>query len=216
MLRNHLAYLIVSLAALTSAGCCCTPQGIPVGTMAGGCGATPTVIGGGGLFGLAGCRAGCGEVYIDEWISEPPTADNCGYECGGCGRCNQCQPIRNALRLLWGRPYVSNCCSESCDGGCDSCDGAAGEMHWDGGVAHSAGGGCTCGQQHGDATLLHSAPSFQNEPSGSSATPMEIVPTPQQVPTPAPTVAPTTSTKRLNPAQQRLNVRTASSSVNRR
>lgn len=221
MLRIHLAYLMVCFTALASASGCCTPCGGPVGTMAGARGGAPMVIGGGGLLGLAGCRAGCGEVYVDEWLSEPPYPDNCGFSCGGCGSCRQCQPVRNALRVLWGRPYTSNCCSSvcdgGCDGGCDSCDGGGGELYHDGSIStgHASGNtGCNCGQDHHSSSHnMHMTPAPSMLGPGPST--MEVVPTPQQVPTPAPTMAPT-SAKRLNPAQQRLNVRSASTQVNRR
>ncbi len=217
MLRIHLAYLTVCFAALASAGGCCTPCGGPVGTMAGGRGGAPMVIGGGGLLGLAGCRAGCGEVYVDEWLSEPPHPDNCGFSCGGCGSCQQCQPVRNALRLLWGRPYASSCCSSGCDSGCDSCDGGGGEIYHDGLMSSgyaSGDPGCNCGHDHpASSHNMHMPPAPSMLGPGTST--MEVVPTPQQVPTPAPTVGPS-SAKRLNPAQQRLNVRSASTQVNRR
>jgi hypothetical protein len=215
MLRIHVAYLMICFTALATASGCCTPCGGPVGTMAGARGGAPMVIGGGGLLGLAGCRAGCGEVYVDEWISEPPYPDNCGTSCGGCGSCQQCQPVRNALRLLWGRPFTSSCCSTGCDTGCD---GGGGEIYHGGSMStgHAVGGSsCNCGHDHhapSHGMHMPSPPSMLSP----GTMPMEVVPTPQQVPTPAPTVAPS-SAKRLNPAQQRLNVRSASSTqTNRR
>ena len=207
------------LLMLFSSGCCCVQgvgdcgMGCGMGAMAvpscstGSCGSSSTCSTGncgGPLAMLAGCRGACGEVYVDEWISEPPTPDNCGYSCGGCGNCGQCTPVRSLLRLLWGRPYVTQCdtglCGPTCDSGCDSCGGGYVEEGFVAGdhvVGHS--GGCNCGGH-----IDHAAP--QPIPRE-----VEIVPqtSPEVVPTPAPTIAPTSAT-RLNPAKRRAAVTTAS------
>ncbi|GIW98962.1 MAG: hypothetical protein KatS3mg111_2295 [Pirellulaceae bacterium] len=103
-----LAGMHLALAAiLLAAGCCIVPgeAGTQCG-LCGPCGSHP------GQRFLA-CHSGCGEVYLDEWLSHPPQPDPCmgppprGRECGDCGRCSQCQPLRNFLRVLIGPAPVS-------------------------------------------------------------------------------------------------------------
>ncbi len=60
-----------------------------------------------------GCCSGCGEVYYDEQINEPPTCD----PCRGCGEftganCGACRPLFERLRDLWCAPCGTSC---SCD-----------------------------------------------------------------------------------------------------
>ncbi|MEZ6136774.1 MAG: hypothetical protein R3C53_17910 [Pirellulaceae bacterium] len=204
MLRTHfqtslLPGLVVALLALSHAGCCCV-QGTgyaPGGCSSGNCGSGP-------LMGLASCRGACGEVYVDEWISEPPVLDNCGYDCGGCGSCRQCQPIRNALRLLWGTPFVTSCDTGLCGGGCES--GSS--------VVSGGSSGCNCGQHHAgspihDSSILSSPQPVPTHPqSVSPEIPLHGVPqiapgnSGEVVPTPAPAMP--NSAKRLNPANRRL------------
>ncbi len=174
----------MSVAALwfVSAGCC-TMQG-PCGSCGiGACNDHP-------ILARSSCNAGCGEHYIDEWVSEPPCVDNCGSSCGPAGgACGNCQPIRNILRALWGTRYMacdgcgSGFASPSCDssGGCASC----------GGSMAINGGGCTNCASGG---AVHSEGFVPTESPSASG--------PEPVPTPAPSV-PSTSAKRLNPAQQR-------------
>jgi len=73
-----------------------------------------------GLFG--GCTSGCGEVYYDEHINEPPTCDPCGangqFVGGGCG---PCRPLLERIRDMMGTPYMSGCNSCGGSSGCDSC-----------------------------------------------------------------------------------------------
>lgn len=209
MNRVRCTWFLLSLLSVASAGCCCVQGvsscgscdfgggGFACDTGCGTCGPGP-------VANLASCRGACGEVYVDEWISEPPTIDNCGYDCGGCGHCGQCRPVRNLLRLLWGRPFVTSCstglCGPSCDGGCGV-----------GAVEHGSGGsGCNCGQDHSvgeevyhsDPIQMHGSPSY-TPPSA----PMNV--SPEAVPTPAPAITPS-SAKRLNPAKQRQAVSSAS------
>ncbi len=61
------SWFAVCALLLASTGCCCV-QGMP-----GSCGGNSC--GGGGIAACRSCAGGCGEVYVDEWISEPPTAD---------------------------------------------------------------------------------------------------------------------------------------------
>ena len=63
------------------------------------------------------CGSGCGEVYWDEQINEPPVCDPCG--CDGqfeCGSCNSCPSVLRRLRSLWGYRYQPSNCEE-----CSSC-----------------------------------------------------------------------------------------------
>jgi hypothetical protein len=73
-----------------------------------------------GLFG--GCSSGCGEVYYDEQINEPPTCDPCGangeFVGGGCG---PCRPLLHRIRDMMGTPFVLGCNSCGGSSGCDSC-----------------------------------------------------------------------------------------------
>lgn len=189
MIRLSSVWCLFSILPLLASGCCCM-QGVPSCGSCGisSCGTTscPTgTCGLGAIAGLASCRGACGDVYVDEWISEPPTIDNCGYPCGGCGQCRYCTPVRSLLRLLWGRPYIASC--STCLGGptcgCDDC--ASGGSYVDGGEFHGA--DCNCGVTH--------APEIQ-------AVPETVAPTPEYVPTPVPELE-STSARRLNPAAQR-------------
>ncbi len=212
MLRHVSMFLGLGFLSIASAGCCCV-QGMPGGA----CGSSCGPCGGGPLVGLAGCRGACEGVYVDEWISEPPTVDNCGYDCGGCSRCRQ--PVRNLLRLLWGTPYVTSCdtglCGPSCGNGC-GCDSmvggeyGGGEYYGDESYGPPLHGGhvasdssCNCGSSHSSG---HSGGSVVPMPQSDMLMPLDSgVPSvvPQLSPTLAPTVAPTSATKRLNPAAAR-------------
>lgn len=183
MLHQLARVLTLGLLSIASAGCCCV-QGLPgnaCGT--GSCGIASCGggrCGSGPLMNLAGCRGACGEVYVDEWISEPPTVDNCGPNCGGCSQCYQ--PVRNILRRLWGRPYMASCdtglCGPSCDGGCDSYSGASIEgetylnegttLHDGGPISSHNGSSCNCGGAHSSPS--HAAPM--------SAGPSQLAPVP--------------------------------------
>lgn len=229
MLRQLARVITLGLLAVTSVGCCCV-QGMP-GNGRGSCGTG--MCGSGPLMGLASCRGACGEVYVDEWVSEPPVVDQCGDNCGGCQRCYQ--PVRNVLRMLWGRPYRANCdtglCAPSCDGGCDSYSGSggyAGETYWEdgqGGEVYHGGGhapahggsSCNCGSSHAAPMTVgptHSAPQmappFEGEPQPAPPMPRgsngKSVPqvAPETQSTPPATVAPTSAARRLNPALSRM------------
>ncbi len=168
MLRQLSGMMLLGLLTVVGAGCCgvqgMQPGGMYGSSCDGGCPPGP-------MMGLASCGSACGEVYVDEWISERPIADNCGSNCGGCTTCRR--PVRNVLRLLWGRPYMSQCDTGLCssggaDCGCDSMggDGFIDEGYAQGGYAQGgyadggfqssgyAGSGpkkpCNCGASHGN------------------------------------------------------------------
>ena len=90
------------------------------------------------------CSSGCGEIYWDEHINEPPVCDPCG--CDGefeCGAGRTCPTALSRLRSLWGHRYMPSSCGEcnSCgtktspsSGSCSTCagntqPGYAAEMH---------------------------------------------------------------------------------------
>ena len=202
--------LLLVLAIGFAPGCVCI-QGLPgncaPGTFAiadscgGDCLSTsgcPTGQCGSALGSFAACQGACGEVYVDEWISTPPEVDNCGYECGGCNSCRNFTPVRSLLKLLCGRPYYNGCslpsmCGPSCDSGCATSSVMPGD--------------CNCGAT---SHVISGSPVPAPMPVGSSSQPMPTVVTPQAeevVPTPAPSVSPTSA--RLNPARRHQSVRTA-------
>lgn len=68
------------------------------------------------------CGSGCGEVYWDEHINEPPTCDPCGCDNQWHGGCGHCKPWYARLRDLWGYPYVAaNSCDSGSYGPCTDC-----------------------------------------------------------------------------------------------
>ncbi len=239
--RLRYAGILLGLLTICFAGCCCVQGGASCGDCgiggglggalgaacrSGDCGGN---CGGGPVASLASCRGACGEVYVDEWLSEPPTPDNCGYDCGGCGQCGQCRPIRSILRLLWGRPYVTNCstgfCGPSCDGGCSSCDGGVVEHYGDAVV--SGGGNCASGNCGGS-----SGPAMQTtpQPLPPNSNTIQVMPEANLGPSPIPGSAPEVvvpmesgdgmptpapsmndgSASRFNPAQRRKTMRRVS------
>jgi len=224
MLHQLARIATLGLLCLAGAGCCCV-QGLPAGgCSSGGCGGG--LCGSGPLMGLAGCRGACGEVYVDEWISEPPVVDNCGPNCGGCQRCYQ--PVRSVLRQLWGRPFVTSCDTglggPSCDSGCDACSsgcstgtGFSSRGLLDSGYAPSRQGTtCNCGQSHEPAMHFDSGSSshhMHTSPMPSTPVPAPALPNqshpssqvPQAAPEliPNPSVTPSSATRRLNPALSR-------------
>ena len=119
------------LAALTAftAGCACTHPGMA--PMAGGCGDCTAAscgdcgpCGGGcypgpilrGLGSLFSCHGGCGEVYYDEWCSDPPDCCDPCNSCGdytGYGCCSPWNPLAG-LSSLWGYRYAGGCGSGCC------------------------------------------------------------------------------------------------------
>ena len=223
-LLRHI-WLLLALAGFS--GCCCVQGVSPCGD----CGMGPCgSCGPGPLATLASCRGACGEVYVDEWISEPPVVDDCGYDCGGCGVCNRCRPVRSVLKLLWGRPYYSACssglCGPSCgDPGCDACGGEMMYSDTHGGAMVPSDSSCNCGQHHAEySPPMHSSPAPQAipqpvpgiaspgivTPSPSPAPPAETIEvSPEVVPTPVPESTPS-SASRLSPVRQRARIRRVS------
>ncbi len=212
------SWILTCLMTLVGAGCCCT-QGMNTCSSYSTCSSCPTGgCGAGPLLGLASCRGGCGETYVDEWVNEPPCIDDCGYCNSGCDTCRSGRPVRSILRLLWGTPYDGGCgCASGCDSGCDSCGGGVGMVS--GPISEPYSGpmptkSCNCGGSH-SGTTMHSTPTPMNvAPSQSTpghsekAAPSNGAAPGNATPTPAP-VAPT-SAKRLNPAQQKSSVSRAS------
>jgi hypothetical protein len=105
------------------------------------------------FFGVVGCgTGGCGELYVDEWINEPPRADHCpSNECLTCGL----NPLQNLFHLFMGRQYLGGCdtCTTGCDaGGCTASRGIQGEqaLH---GMASSS--GCNCSHSGGSEVSRH-------------------------------------------------------------
>ncbi len=130
------------------------------------------------------CGSGCGEIYWDEHINEPPVCDPCGcngeFECGG-GR--TCPTALGRLRNLWGYRYVPANCEEcsTCNAGmrvAGSCETCAGNTHTD----------------HASETQYSTPARMSNQPveeSINSRTPTPASkPKPQRAPSPAPTPVP--------------------------
>jgi len=74
------------------------------------------------------CGSGCGEIYYNEWISDPPDCcdpcDDCGNWCQGCGTHRRRLVIDGVRDLIAGLRTVS--CLATCDGtdcgsGCRGC-----------------------------------------------------------------------------------------------
>jgi len=169
------------------------------------------------------CAGGCGETYVDEWISQPPQVDAC---CAG-----DCRPVRSLLQALWGNRFVAGCdtcggCGQECGGncgygssggsGCTSCGGGGG-----GGMVHeSSGGGCNCGGGGGgDAgehimaqpmqPQVHYMPSQRGSGSGQVATQPRVVPGSYKVSAPR-HVEGNLTAERINPARQKIEAKRAS------
>ncbi len=132
------------------------------------------------FFGVTQCAGGgCGEVYVDEWINEPPTDDHCGYgQCLNCGRA----PIRSLFHAILGEQYY---------GGCDTCnsDFAGGADHQtviDGGYGEagvSMGRSCNCGGSHANhPATISNAPSSIGSPARIESTNPQV--DPSAVPSP--------------------------------
>ena len=138
---------LLAATMMTIGGCCvnrpfcatgaCDPGPVATGGCASGC-CGPLA---GAVGNALSCGAGCGEIYVDEWVSDPPDCcdpcDNCGNwvgprqccrplsflnpcnwfgvryhdDCGGCGTCSACLPA----------------CDSCGGGGCDSCGHSGGE-----------------------------------------------------------------------------------------
>ena len=212
--QQRLCWLTMMALVLASAGCCCV-QGIP-----GECGSC----GVGGLAACRSCSGGCGETYVDEWISAPPRVDQC---CAG-----DCRPVRSLLQALWGSRFVHGCdmcggCAGGCGGdcgyasaggsGCTSCGGAVGMP--------VASGGCNCGG--GGATVTEpmmapepimapeaAAPQVRSRPNYHSSQRNQVAGEPRLVPGSYKVSAPrrlneSLASERINPARQKIDAKRA-------
>jgi hypothetical protein len=223
MRSRYLNWCAMIALTLGSMGCCCV-RGIP--HHGGGCG-------------LGACQGGCGETYVDEWVSHPPRVDAC---CSGGGGCHHggCQPVRSIFHLLWGVPYAGGC--SSCSGGCDSgCSGQCGYESVDGGCSTCGGsfdapvssGGCNCGgggAQSFEPSLapeqvsMHRAPSHvaygsinrnqvtrqaSSRSAAAQSTEPRLVPGSVKI-SPARRVQASVASERVNPARQKMEIRRAS------
>ncbi len=134
------------------------------------------------------CGSGCGEIYWDEHINEPPVCDPCGcdndFECSGNGGC---PTALGRLRNLWGYRYIPSNCGE-----CTSCGTTTSR--------YSSGSCSTCaGNTHaGNATEVYAAMpprTMVSEPATEAVTTRSPTPAskprPQRVPSAAPSAAPT-------------------------
>lgn len=209
-----LTSLLVSGLLLGTTGCVCVTGSGECGAI--GCAGSPCdscaspnefyaggplsgIVGWNGAAGCNSCSSGCGEMYVDEWLNEPPVVDNCG--CGECRTCGR-QPIRSLLRILWGDSYCG-----SCETHCDGEIGLAEPIINDGydPQAWSANRGCNCGGGQISGMTLSEGPAGAGPSPIESATPLPPVPVPDAVgeqPTPAPPTP--KSAMRLNPATRRL------------
>jgi hypothetical protein len=61
------------------------------------------------------CERGCGELYIDERLNEPPVCDPCtgNGEFSGAA-CGPCKPLWQRVRHLWGTKYGGSCGGAGC------------------------------------------------------------------------------------------------------
>lgn len=184
-------------------GCCAVG---PVG----GCSTGSCGIGGGcgpGLFNgalrdrLAGghCTTGCGEVYWDEQINEPPVCDPCGYggEFVGGQSCGSCPGSLSRFRQLFGFTYTPS--------DCDTCSMGPSPVSPCSDGSCSSGGCSTCGSDsYSGSTTGYSSQSYSSNPgpshsmsaprapSNSNAAPQGSRPTPAtRKPGPVPDLEPT-------------------------
>jgi hypothetical protein len=103
---------------------------------------------------IGGCSAGCGEVYCDEHINEPPTCDPCGCNGEFTGNsCGPCRPLWQRIKMLMGTPYVGNCGCDSCDHGCGH--DAYATQHNGSGYCSSCRDGVAGGPQHHNVHTIH-------------------------------------------------------------
>jgi hypothetical protein len=61
------------------------------------------------------CGSGCGELYFDEYINEPPVCDPCGCNNEWVGGYRECRPWYSRIRDLWGYKYPGSQCTECTD-----------------------------------------------------------------------------------------------------
>lgn len=125
MARRQFAWVFLGLlSCLSVTGCCVSRPGGPVDPCSrdhegGSCGRCGPF--GGGLNRLLSCGSDCGEVYWDEWLSDPP--DCCDPCVGGQYVGPRACPPKRPLAGLFG--FLHGCRGEQCcDDECDNCDGA--------------------------------------------------------------------------------------------
>lgn len=204
---------LVGLGLLASHIGCCTIRMVGDGCEMGTCGGGQCGEGfGGGGIGACGtlrsriadrirgtnCGSGCGEIYWDEHINEPPVCDPCGcdgeFDCGGGG---SCPTVLGRLRNLWGYRYIPSNCGEctSCEttpspsssGSCSTC---AGNTHSEYGTeVHAATQTRTIAPRTIAPRTMAIQPATEAA-SERSPTPASK-PRPQRVPSAAPSTAPT-------------------------
>lgn len=113
MLARLALCILAAVLAAASAGCCHDNLF---------CGGSCAPCGDGALHGCLHdkltCQAGCGELYIDEWISDPP--DHCD-PCDDCGNYvghgHSCHHLWGFLHKLWGYRYVPGAGGPACGPG---------------------------------------------------------------------------------------------------
>lgn len=118
------------------------------------------------------CGEGCGEIYWNEWINDPPMpCDPCDEQCGNFIGRRCCPPPwrKRTSEMLLGR----RCCTTDCDGG--ACGNA---------------GGCADGNcANGSCTAVANPDYYHDQ----HATPISPTPAPRLAPPPAARPAPRTS-----------------------
>lgn len=132
-----------------------------------------------------GAGAGCGEVYWDEHINEPPVGDPCGCNNEWTGGYGYYRPWYWRLRDLWGYRYAPSACSS--DAECGAC-GDCGHQSYGGQCSH-CGHGIFLGRGKAieEGVVSHIVDEESDliiSPSHSHHTPVTI-PDPEAVPTPA-------------------------------
>ena len=179
---------LLGLLPLAGTGCCVYRPGGPIDPCGPGEVAfRPSHRGGGGCDGcgscgrekgfISACKWGCGEIYWDEWLSDPPDCcdpcDDCGNWTGPQGCCDS-GVLAKISAALWG------CRGEPCSDG-ECCERRGG---WCGKSGCSTGscsiGGCT-----------DRADWFPTEDGAPAEDGVPLLTTPaDEAPTPAPRVIP--------------------------
>lgn len=178
--------LLSALVVCMSVGCCGLPSGVTACNDCDGLGYGEQVvpqrpfdrIRNRSLF----CGSGCGEVYVDEWLSSPPEccdpcsgadwdggSSSCG--CSGCrGTCWQPGDLlrRFGTGLLGGRYCTGTQSSADCGCGSGGCGLNGGRNCGAGSISD---GGCSDGSC-GDSTIGHASTSSSCGCSNASVTPV--------------------------------------------
>jgi hypothetical protein len=119
------------------------------------------------------CASGCGEIYWDERINDPPVCDPCGCDGEYTGdSCGSCPSALSRLRNLWGYRYQPSSC-----GGCGSCSTCVGE-----GMSSVGTSGCASCSQGSTHTVHNSHGSVRSSMPSSQVTQPSIM---RSEPTPA-------------------------------